>query len=140
MTAADRIRGGLSVIQPMGWAAPRGYANGIEGRGRVLCVAGQIAWDEECRIVSDDFVAQFERALRNVVAVVEAAEGQVHHIARLTIYVTDLDAYRSQEKAVGLAYRAVMGKHFPAMALVGVAGLVEPRAKIEIEATAILPE
>jgi enamine deaminase RidA (YjgF/YER057c/UK114 family) len=140
MTAADRIRGGLSVVQPVGWPRPRGYANGIEGRGRVLCVAGQIAWDDSAQMVSDDFVAQFDRALRNVVAVVEAAEGKVHHIARLTIYVTDLDAYRSQAKAIGVTYRSIMGKHYPAMALVGVAGLVEPRAKIEIEATAILPE
>lgn len=129
----------LRAVQPEGWPRPRGYSNGMEGRG-VVYVAGQIGWDATETMVSDDFVAQFRQALANVVAVVEAAGGEVKDIARLTIYVTDLDAYRGRIAEVGPAYREVLGKHFPAMALLGVAGLVEPRAKVEIEATAILPE
>lgn len=129
----------LRAVQPEGWPRPRGYSNGMVGRG-VICVAGQIGWDATETIVSDDFVAQFRQALANVVAVVEAAGGAVEHVARLTIYATDLDAYRTRIGEIGPAYRDVFGKHFPAMALVGVAGLVEPRAKVEIEATAILPE
>lgn len=128
------------VVQPDGWPRPRGYANGMIGTGRSLWIAGQIGWDENEQIVSDDFVAQFERALRNVVAVVRAAGGAPSDIVRLTIYVTDLDAYRNGIGEVGAAYRTVLGKHFPAMALVGVAGLVHPRAQVEIEATACLED
>ena len=107
--------------------------------GRLLAVAGQVAWDAEQRIVSESFVEQFGQALSNVVAVVRAAGGTPEHVARLTIYVVDRNEYLADLSAVGGAYRAVMGKHFPAMALVEVAGLVEPGAKVEIEATAVLP-
>jgi enamine deaminase RidA (YjgF/YER057c/UK114 family) len=130
----------LEIIQPEGWARPRGYSNGIVGSGRSLWVAGQIGWDADCNMVSEAFLPQFKQALANVVAIVRAAGGQPSDIARLTIFVTDLDAYRSGAREVGAAYREVMGKHFPAMALVGVAGLVEPTAKVEIEATAVLEE
>ncbi len=130
----------MKVIHPEGWAPAKGYANGVacEG-GRVVYVAGQIAWDERQNLVSDDFVAQFDRALANVVAVVEAAGGRATDVAKMTVYVTDLDAYRANLKALGAAWRLRLGRHFPAMALVGVAGLVEPGAKVEIEAVAHLP-
>ncbi len=128
------------VVQVDGWPRPRGYSNGMIARGRSLWIAGQIGWDHNEQIVSDDFVAQFEQALKNVAAVVRAAGGELGDIVRLTIYVTDLDAYRNGAREVGAAYRAVLGKHFPAMALVGVAGLVHPRAKVEIEATAVLED
>jgi enamine deaminase RidA (YjgF/YER057c/UK114 family) len=129
-----------TIVQPEGWAPPRGYANGMIASGRSLWVAGQIGWDAACNMVSDDFVAQFGQALANVVAVVRAAGGEPSDIVRLTIYATDLDAYRNSAREIGAAYRESMGKHFPAMALVGVAGLVHPQAKVEIEATAMLEE
>jgi enamine deaminase RidA (YjgF/YER057c/UK114 family) len=128
------------VVQPEGWPRPRGYANGVLARGRTLFVAGQIGWNEQEELVSDDFVAQLERALANVVAVVRAAGGAPEHIARMTVYVTDLDAYRSSAKAAGEVWRRVLGRHYPAMALVGVIGLVHPGAHVEIEATAVLPD
>jgi enamine deaminase RidA (YjgF/YER057c/UK114 family) len=107
--------------------------------GRLLCVAGQIAWDGEPRLVADDFAGQFAQALSNVVAVVEAAGGGPQHLASLTIYVTDKTEYIAALPAVGAAYRERMGKHFPAMALVEIQGLLEPGAKVEIQALAILP-
>jgi enamine deaminase RidA (YjgF/YER057c/UK114 family) len=128
--------------QPAGWAAPKGYTNGIlvEGAPRLLFVAGQVAWDAEQRLVgAGDFVAQFDQALRNVVAVVAEAGGLPQHIARLTIFVTDKTLYLARAKEVGAAYREVVGRHFPAMSLVQVAGLLEDGALVEIEATAALP-
>lgn len=130
----DHMKG----VQPDEWPRPKGYRNGIVAEGRVLFVAGQIGWDETETIVSDDFVAQFRQALLNVKAVVEAAGAEVEDIARLTMYATDLSAYRERLPEVGNAYREVLGKHFPVMALVGVADLVEAGAKVEIEATAVL--
>ncbi|MEM6790217.1 MAG: RidA family protein [Myxococcota bacterium] len=126
------------VVNPEGWPRPRGYANGVVGRGQTLHVAGQIAWEPDGSWVAIDFVDQFRRALQHVVAVVEAAGGEVTDLARLTIYVTDIGAYRQHHRDVGVAYRAVLGKHFPAMALVAVSDLVEPKALVEIEATAYL--
>ncbi len=128
----------IQAVQPAGWPRPRGYSNGMLAHGSSIHVAGQIGWDETETIVSDDFSVQFQQALSNVVAVIRAAGGQPQDIVRLTIYATDLDAYRNHIPAIGAAYRAVLGKHFPAMALVGVAGLVEPRAQVEIEAVAVL--
>jgi len=128
------------IINPDSLAPPRGYSNGIVlGPGRVLFVAGQVGWDRESKIVSDDFAAQFEQALRNVVDVVREAGGQPEHVGRLTIYVTDKKRYVTQTREVGRAYRELMGKHFPAMALVEVAGLLEEGALVEIEATAVIP-
>ncbi len=131
----------MKTVQPEGWAPAKGYANGVvcEG-GRTVYVAGQIAWDAQQRFVSDDFVAQFDQALANVVAVVEAAGGRATDIVKMTVYVTDLDAYRDGLRGVGGAWRARLGKHFPAMALVGVTGLVERAAKVEIEAIAHITE
>jgi enamine deaminase RidA (YjgF/YER057c/UK114 family) len=131
----------VNTVQPEGWAPAKGYANGVvcEG-GRTVYVAGQIGWDAHQRFTSDDFVAQFDQALANVVAVVEAAGGRATDIVKMTVYVTDLDAYRDGVRGVGGAWRARLGKHFPAMALVGVAGLVERAAKVEIEAVAHITE
>ena len=131
----------MNTVQPEGWAPAKGYANGVvcEG-GRTVYMAGQIGWDAQQRFASDDFVAQFDQALANVVAVVEAAGGRATDIVKMTVYVTDLDAYRDGLRGVGGAWRARLGKHFPAMALVGVAGLVERAAKVEIEAVAHITE
>lgn len=131
----------MKTVQPEAWAPAKGYANGVvcEG-GRTVYVAGQIGWDASQRFVSDDFVAQFDQALANVVAIVEAAGGAASDVVKMTVYVTDLDAYRSNLRGVGAAWRARLGKHFPAMALVGVAGLVEREAKVEIEAIAHITE
>ena len=132
----------IASIHPGGWKPARGYSNGtlVSGAGRLLFVAGQVAWDEAQRIVGEgDFAVQFERALRNVAAVVRTAGGEPAHIVRLTIYVTDKSQYLAAQKSVGEAYRSVMGRHFPAMALVEVKGLLEEGALVEIEATAAIP-
>lgn len=130
----------FTFINPESLGAPRGYANGVltEAGGRLLFIAGQIGWDENQTIVSADLVEQFDRALKNVISVVAEAGGQPEQIARLVIYVTDKGEYRARMKQIGEHYRSRMGKHFPAMVLVEVAGLLEDLAKIEIEATAIL--
>ncbi len=128
------------IIQPPGFPKPRGYSNGMAfDSGRVVFVAGQIAWGETPEIVSDSLTEQFGQALRNVVAVVREAGGEASHIGNLTIFVTDKKEYITEAKAIGAAYREVMGKHFPAMALVQVADLLDDRAKVEIQAIAVLP-
>ena len=131
----------LRAVEPAGFPPARGYSHGLlaSAGGRLLFVAGQIGWDAEGRLVADSFVAQFGRALANVAAVVHAAGGAPEHLARLTVYVTDRREYLADLAAVGEAYRAVMGRHYPAMALVEVSGLLEPGAKVEIEGTAVLP-
>lgn len=126
-------------VEPAGWPQPRGYSNGTIAHGRFLAVAGQVGWNERGEIVSDDFVEQAAQALRNVVAVVAAAGGAPEQVVRLTWYVTDKERYRESARALGTAYRAIFGAHFPAMTLVEVRGLLEDRAVVEIEATAILP-
>jgi enamine deaminase RidA (YjgF/YER057c/UK114 family) len=128
----------LTPINPETWPAPRGYANGMLGEGRFVLTGGQIGWDAAGRF-ADGFVPQVEQTLSNIAAIVRAAGGEVTDIARLTWYVTDIDAYRTSLAELGPAYRRVMGRHFPAMAVVAVAALVEPAALVEIEATAILP-
>lgn len=127
------------VVNPDTLAPPRGYSNGMVMTGRVLFVAGQIGWDRDGVFASDDLAEQFERALANVMEVVRAAGGAAEHVGRLTIYVTDKREYLERTKAIGASYRAHMGKHFPPMSLVQVAALLEDRAKVEIEATAVLP-
>ncbi len=131
----------LTAVQPPGFPAPRGYAHGVvaPADGRLLFVAGQVAWDAAQRLVGEGFAGQFGKALENVVAVVRAAGGAPEHLARLTIYVTDRRDYLAQLAAVGAAYRAVMGGHYPAMALVEVQALLVPGAMVEIEGTAVLP-
>jgi enamine deaminase RidA (YjgF/YER057c/UK114 family) len=130
----------FSFINPTSLGSPRGYSNGVlaEPGGRLLFIAGQVGWDEQQEIVSDDLVEQFDRALQNVITVATAAGGSPETIARIIIYVTERDEYRRRMKEIGARYRARMGKHFPAMVLVEVARLLEDRAKIEIEATAVL--
>ena len=130
----------MKSINPKSLGRPRGYSNGqlTNADARLLFIAGQIGWDEQQRLVSDDFVEQFDRALRNVLAVVLEAGGAPGGVARLVVYVTDKAEYLRHVKAVGAAYRERMGKHFPAMALVEVKALLEDAAKVEIEATAIL--
>ena len=130
----------FNFINPESLGAPRGYSNGVltAAGGRLLFIAGQVAWDQQQQIVADDLVRQFDQALANVIAVVTEAGGKPEQIARLVIYVTDKNEYRSHMKEVGARYRARMDKHFPAMVLVEVAGLLEDRAKIEIEGVAVL--
>ena len=130
----------FTVINPESLGAPSGYSNGLlaEPGGRLLFIAGQIAWNDRHEIVSDSFVEQFDTALGNVIAVVNEAGGKAADVARLIIYVTDKNEYREQTRAVGERYRKHMGKHFPAMVLVQVAGLLDDAAKIEIEGIAVL--
>lgn len=127
------------VVQPPGWPRPRGYANGMAAQGEVLAIAGQIGWDETETLVSAEFVPQFRQALANVHAVLAAAGGRSEHLLSLTIYVTDKREYVGEIAAVGAAYRDILGKHFPAMALVQVADLLLPSAKVEIQGLAVLP-
>jgi enamine deaminase RidA (YjgF/YER057c/UK114 family) len=127
------------VITPSHFPKPRGYSNGMLGSGRFLHIAGQIAWDKDARIVSPDFATQFLQSLDNVIAVVREAGGATEHIVKLLAFVTDLDAYRAAQKAIGEGWRARMDKHYPAMSLVKVAGLLEPGALVEIEGVALLP-
>jgi enamine deaminase RidA (YjgF/YER057c/UK114 family) len=131
----------LTSINPESLGAPKGYSNGVlvTGDCDLLFVAGQIAWDSSQRIVSPHFGVQFDQALANVMSVVAAANGKPDHIVRITMYVTNKTEYLNDIKAVGAAYRARMGKHYPAMALVEVKALLEEGAKIEIEATAAIP-
>jgi enamine deaminase RidA (YjgF/YER057c/UK114 family) len=130
----------MTVINPEALVQPRGYSNGIlaEG-GSLLFIAGQIGWDAEQRIVSDDFAEQFAQALENVLAVVRKAGGAPENVARLLIFVTDKKQYTSRLRDIGAAYRQLMGKHYPAMTLVEVKSLLEDLAKVEIEATAVIP-
>jgi enamine deaminase RidA (YjgF/YER057c/UK114 family) len=129
----------LQILQPPGWAPPQGYANGVTAAGRVVFIAGQVGWTADAQIVSDDFAEQAEQALKNIVAILAEADGAPHHLTRLTWYVTDKAAYAAQRKQIGAAYRRVIGKHYPAMTLLVVAGLLEEGAKVEIEATAVIP-
>ena len=130
----------FTFIDPESLGAPRGYSNGVlaDSGGRLLFISGQIGWDQQQEIVSDDLVEQFDRALANVIAVVNEAGGRPDQIARLIIYVTDKNEYRDRMEGIGERYRGRMGKHFPSMVLVEVNSLLEDRAKIEIEGTAVL--
>lgn len=126
------------VLQPPGWARPRGYANGVAAEGRQVYVAGQIGWDAEQRFVGDDFAMQTRQALSNVVDVLACAGAGPQHVVRLTWYVTSRDEYNGALAEIGAIYRELFGRNFPAMSVVVVAGLLEPRAKVEIEATAVV--
>lgn len=129
----------FTLINPESLGAPHGYSNGVlTEAGRLLFIAGQVAWNEKQQIVGADIVGQFDRALANVITVVTEAGGRADQIARMVLYVTDKREYREHVKEIGARYRARMGKHFPAMVLVEVKGLLEDDAKIEIEATAVL--
>jgi enamine deaminase RidA (YjgF/YER057c/UK114 family) len=127
------------MIQPEGWARARGYANASSGRGEVIAVAGQVGWNPVTQqFETDDFVEQVHQALRNIAAVLSAAGAHPEDVIRMTWYITSRNSYRDNEKRIGEAYRAVFGKHFPAMTLIVVAGLLEERARVEIEATAVV--
>ncbi|AKT39357.1 RidA family protein [Chondromyces crocatus] len=130
----------LTFVQPEGWPRPKGYVNGVVTRGRTLHVSGQVGWNAQGEFVAKDLPGQFAQALDNVLAVVRAAGGKPEDVARMTVYVTDLDAYRSGLREVGAAWKERFGRHFPAMALLGVAGLVEREAVVEIEAVASLDD
>ncbi len=129
------------LINPEALGAPKGYSNGVlcEPGGRLLFVAGQVGWDENEQIVSERFSEQFGRAIQNVATIVEAAGGKPEHVTRLTIFVSDKDEYEAELREVGAQYRRVMGRHFPAMSLIQIAALLEKGAKVEIEATAVIP-
>jgi len=130
----------MQVLQPPGWAKPRGYSNGIAAKGTLVFVAGQIGWTADGRFETDDFAGQFAQALRNVVAVCAEAGAQPEHIVRLAWFITSKRDYLASVKDIGAAYRDIMGRHYPTMSVVEVAALIEDRAKIEIEATAVIPE
>ena len=128
------------ILQPAGWTAPRGYSNGVAASGRQVFVAGMVGWDAECRFASDDFAAQARQALANVVAVLAEAGARPEHITRMTWYVTSKREYLDAGKALGAAYREVIGRHFPVMTAVEVSALMEEQAKVEIEVTAVVPD
>lgn len=129
----------MQILNPAEWAAPKGYANGVVAQGRLVFVAGQIGWNAESRFDSDDLVDQAKQALLNIVRVLAEAGGRPEHLVRLTWYVIDKKDYVIRNGDLGKIYREVIGKHYPAMTLVQVAALLEDRAKIEIEATAVIP-
>ena len=130
----------MKTLLPPGWPRPKGYANGISATGRLIVTAGVVGWDAEENFPSPSLVDQFEQALRNIVAILAEGGAGPEHIVRMTCYVIDIDAYRHHLPEIGAAWQRVMGKNYPAMALVAVNALVEPTAEIEIEATAVIPE
>ena len=130
----------MDFLHPPGWPRARGYSNGVAASGRTVCVSGMIGWDAEGQFRSDDFVAQARQALQNIVAVLAEAGARPEHIVRMTWYVLDKREYLAAGSALGAAYREVIGRHYPAMSAVQVAGLMEDRARVEIEATAVVPD
>ena len=130
----------MRILQPPGWARAKGFSNGIAARGRLVFIAGQIGWTGEGKWEARDFAGQFRQAMKNILSVLAEAEGKPEHIVRLTWYVLDKKEYLSSLGEVGAAYRELLGRHYPAMAVVQVGGLVEDAARLEIEATAVIPE
>ena len=130
----------MNFLQPPDWAKPRGYSNGIAARGQLVFLAGMIGWNKDQQFETDDFTAQVRQALENIVGVLREAGAGPEHVVRLTWYVTDKREYHASLPKLGEAYRTVMGKHFPVMSVLEVTGLMEDRAKVEIEATAVIPE
>lgn len=129
----------ISLLPP-GWPRPKGYSNGVAARGRVVFTAGVIGWDEKEQFTSDTLPGQFAQVLRNIVAILACDGAGPRNIARMTCYVTDIEAYRTSLPVIGAVWKDIIGSHYPAMALVGVTALVEPKALIEVEATAVVPE
>ncbi len=129
-----------TILQPEGWAKPVGYANGVSATGRMVFVGGQIGWNESCEFESDDFVEQVRQTLKNIVAILAAGGAEPQHITSMTWYFTDKAEYLGNLKGIGQVYREIIGRHFPAMAAVQVVSLVEDRAKVEIQATAVVPD
>ena len=130
----------MKVLQPQGWTPPVGYANGIAARGTVVFVAGQVGWDAEQKFHSADIAPQFEQALGNVLAVLAEAGGRAEHICRITAYCCDKPAYLAARPQLGRIWKTLMGKHFPAMSMIFVSDLLDAPGKIELEATAVIPE
>ena len=130
----------MKFLQPPGWVPAKGYANGVVARGAQVFVGGQIGWNAQQQFESDDLIAQIAQALRNIVAVLKEAGADPSHMVRMTWYIVDRVEYNARLKELGAVYREVIGRHFPAMTCVQVAALVEQRAKVEIEVTAVLPE
>ena len=130
----------MKTLLPPGWPRPKGYSNGVSARGRMIFTAGIVGWDEEERFVAEDFVGQFRQVLNNTLAILACDGAGPEHVVRMTWYVADRDEYVSQLKEVGAVWRELMGDHYPCMAAVQVAALIDPRARIEIETTAVVPE
>ena len=130
----------MKILLPGGWPRPKGYSNGVSGMGRLVFTAGVIGWDEQERIVAPDLAGQLRQILLNTLAILAEDGAGPEHIVRMTWYVVDMDAYRSGLHEIGAIYKAIMGRNFPAMAVVEVGGLVEPDARIEIETIAVVPE
>ncbi|HEX3467851.1 MAG TPA: RidA family protein [Candidatus Elarobacter sp.] len=129
----------MTILQPPGWPRPKGFACGVRAGGTGVYVSGQVGWDEHGHFVARDFAGQVRQALRNIVAVLAEAGARPEHVVRLTWYVTDKSEYLAAQREIGEAYRDTMGRHFPAMSVVAVAALLEDEAKVEIEATAVIP-
>ena len=129
----------MRIVQPEGWPRPRGYSNGTLAEGRLLFISGQVAWDEKEQFVSDDIVEQVRQALKNTLTMLAAGGAKPEHVARMTWYLTDKREYLARAKEIGAVYRECMGRHFPAMSMVEVSALMEDRAKVEIESTAVIP-
>ena len=129
-----------TILQPEGWAKPIGYSNGVAARGRLVFVGGQVGWNGQCQFETDDFAGQVRQTLENIVAILAEAGAGPQHITTMTWYFTDKQEYLANLRGVGQAYREVIGKHFPAMAAMQVTALVEDRAKVEIQAMAVVPE
>jgi enamine deaminase RidA (YjgF/YER057c/UK114 family) len=130
----------IQIIQPAGWVRPRGYSHAMAASGRQVFISGQVGWDKRGHLQTTDFVGQARQALRNIVAILAEAGGRPEHIVRLTWYVIDRQEYQAASKELGSVYRALMGPHYPAMTAVQVAALMEEQARVEIEATAVIPE
>ena len=130
----------MNILQPPGWARPRGYSNGVSARGQLIFVAGQIGWDDQCRFQTDDLAGQVKQALENVVAVLAEAGARPEHIVRMTWYMTDKREYLQASRAISEAYRNIIDSHYPVMTAIQVSALIEDRAKVEIEATAVIPD
>ena len=139
MPEQDSSTQGMQILQPPTWARPRGYANGIATSGRLVFISGQIGWDEQCHFQSTDFVSQVRQTLHNVITVLAEAGGRPEHIVRLTWYIVDKQEYLASGKELGHIYRELMDNQYPAMSVVQVAALVEDLARVEIEATAVIP-
>ena len=130
----------MKTLLPPGWPRPKGYANGVSAKGRVIVTAGLVGWNADERFEREDLAGQFRQILVNMLAILAEDGAGAEHIVRMTCYVTDVDEYRLGLREIGAAWRELIGRHFPAMAVVGVTALVEPRAKIEIETMAVVPE
>lgn len=130
----------MKILQPPDWARPKGYANGVSTRGQLVFVSGIVGWTPQGEFATLEFAGQVDQALQNIVAILREANARPEHIVRMTWYVLDKNEYLNSTKEIGASYRAIIGKHYPAMTVVQVAGLVEENARVEIEATAVIPE